>query len=220
MRNSYIFGTWYKQKLTQVLARLWLHDLHILCWLYKYTRRNFKTYLLDLLKNSVFSLLKKGKEARRINTTWNKSDFQGENDVPWTLNSWKTCCMNGRFNSLRGYLFAELRISSSGFELGMIKLIGSWLPVTDSLYETHYAFVHLKPTNKFIQYKNINPRQWGNTSFTNFVKWARLHPTPTYFHCCFAVQFSVKIDDCVVFACFSPYIDKTCVYDVISESLP
>ena len=131
MRNSYIFGTWYKQKLTQVLARLWLHDLHILCWLYKYTRRNFKTYLLDLLKNSFFSLLKKGKEARRINTTWNKSDFQGENDVPWTLNSWKTCCLNGRFNSLRGYLFAELRISSWGFELGMVKLIGSWLPVTD-----------------------------------------------------------------------------------------
>ena len=108
MRNSCIFGTWYKQKLTQVLARLWLHDLHILCWLYKYTRRNFKTYLLDLLKNSVFSLLKKGKEARRTNTTRNISDFQGNNDVPWTLNSWKTCCLNGRFNSLRGCLFAEL----------------------------------------------------------------------------------------------------------------
>ena len=52
--------------------------------------------------------MEKGKEARRINTAWNVNDFQGENDEPWTLNSWKTCCLNGRFNSLRGCLFAEL----------------------------------------------------------------------------------------------------------------
>ena len=185
-----------------------------LCWLYKYTRRNL-TYVLDLLKKfSVFAFGKRERGYRRINTAWNVNDFQGENDEPWTLNSWKTCCLNGRSNSLRGYLFAELRIRVRNGITNWKLVTGYRFPIWNPL-----CICAPETNNKFIQYKNINPRQWSNTSFPNFVKWARLHPTPTYFHCCFAVQFSAKIDDCVVFGCFSPYIDKTCVHDVISESL-